>query len=486
MRRLQYDEGAAMIMVLSVILICTTLGVAGAAVALNSGKASNGQRAGVSAVAAAEAGVDVTYQLLKTGQPSAGCTQVAGESVWRLPATDLPGGKPVSAGYAGTVVFFDSMGKTGTAAACSAPARAVVTSVGTYQGRTGLNPAASRRGMESLVDLAPITSGGLGAAIFSAQGMTEGNNFNLYSSGSSINDANVYIANGNFSCSNNQPLASGSLTIARGSLITTGGCKPKIYGDLLVKANIQSVGGLEVTGNAAAGGSVAGCSASIGRRLTITSGAPPSSCAAAQGFGVAPVTVPTFDFPSIDYVEADWVAAGYVPVPLPTGCPTAAQISSRTTATVYEALSCDFDPSDFSLSAKVAIFARSVSMNADVTASAAQNLHLIVPTSAVVGACPVSDDNPKKPPAGYDARFSGSNISSAVSLFVYTPCKVKFSQQQNLYGQVYGGNVSSANQLNLTFRSPGVPGVPLLGGAPQATGTFNVNVVYKREISGAQ
>ncbi|MGN6689233.1 MAG: pilus assembly PilX N-terminal domain-containing protein [Actinomycetales bacterium] len=466
------DDGAALFFVIGLIVVLSLVALTTGAIASNSFRGATYERAKVTALEAAEAGVDATYVALSAG--SLACAAgVAG-----VPTTAMPAGAPVSATYAVQVQYFDALG----AATCADPVTALITSVGTYSGVTGLGPAASRRTMQSLVKLTPTAGNGSGAAIFSGSPLTSDNSLTI--SSSTAGSGNVYVASGDFNCTNNTPDIAGSLIVAQGGATLTSGCHPTIHGDAWVRDSFSSDKQIDVLGSVlASSGDINLTSSSPSHvwrnaraRGAITGSPIIDGIRSAGDQFVAPPWV--YGLPAINYSSANWIAAGYTEKGpfAPPSCPSASSLSNSSTPWVVDARSCSLDwtGQTLTLQSNLAVFGNSFQLkNFSVSASgadASKKLYLIVPAS--VGTTPCSNN--------IDLS-SHTDISPAVTTFLYSPCTVTLANRNTMYGQVYGGSVVESNQFNLTFNSPGVPNVTLFGGDPQAQGQFTVDVVYKRE-----
>ena len=82
-------------------------------------------------------------------------------------------------------------------------------------------------------------------------------------------------------------------------------------------------------------------------------------------------------------------------------------------------------------------------------------------------------------PAG-SITFTNKTSATDLGVFIYTPCNVEFTNnQQTEFGQIYGGGaVKVSDNFAMTFQPILVPGGAVSGG--NATG-YSVALEYKRE-----
>jgi hypothetical protein len=338
------------------------------------------------------------------------------------------------------------------------------------------------RHMQSLINVTPVYDKSMNKAIFADGNLTFDNNTTL--TGNSGPDADVYT-NSNFACANGQNFA-GSVN-SQGNITVQGACT--VAGDLWAKGSVSNSAGA----NGSAGGRVLSSTSSItlpgnfavngsllaGGAISWSGCSTSGKCFA--NTGVAPP--PALPFPILRgdaATLASWTAQGYTVFIDNTCGSIKSNIINQYAKKGFKTLvktSCAVNFSkdkDIPLSNDLAIFAYggiSSSQQVSFVSSDAttRTLHWVVPYDAATRPCTT-------PGITTDNLF---NFSTNVSMLVYTPCNVNFSNNSDHIGQIYGGGtVAIHNQFTMQFRPVPVWGIdplslPLL--------SYKIDIVYKRE-----
>ncbi len=507
------DEGSALVAAVSVAIIgmmLTAVVVAQAVIVTND---AGRDRARTVQVHGAEGAVDHLYGVLETQTP---CT-------WPASGTKLVSSAVNETVVSATITYYDD---ANNAIACAdgvlaaTPASAVITATagsGELAG-DGIDPT---RTVQAKVLLDPLTEPGAGAAIFSSYAIgTITNNFTL-SDDEPDSDADVWIDGGDVDCNSNVSIK-GRLFVADGRLAMSNNCtvekdvrvkgnltmhQGRIQGDGYVYSGNATMNGTQarVDGNLTASGSISnstggGMTGIVGG--TVTPGwAPPSQ-------------ITKVPLPEVTYAPGDW--AGYSTatsfaqwlkgeaenngaqpwVPFRSGDPCGTQISrpnwsmngpvrSPNGKTIIDARACTngfrIQDATLRLRGDLVIFARSFNITNTVNVVSADGnpytLWLIVPDTNPNGVAECSG-TAGKIEVNSTVNFGGPTVNT----FLYSPCDVSVSNNVSLHGQVYGKSVKLQNNLNVTFRGVGIPGVDLFPEMPVAGAGMEVQVVYKREI----
>jgi hypothetical protein len=103
------------------------------------------------------------------------------------------------------------------------------------------------------------------------------------------------------------------------------------------------------------------------------------------------------------------------------------------------------------------------------------DLYLIVPWEATTGGN-LTGGTPDCSNAQHDMAISNQTTFSNLHVFMYTPCKVSYNNNNSgLGGQVLAGQVEIDNLYNLSFYPLRIPGAgPITG--------YRVDISYEREI----
>jgi hypothetical protein len=457
------ERGMAMITAILISVAVLGLAVVATGVAVYNNNQSARDRARLQTVDAAEAGLNET------------ALRVEGSAPGSLPCTlsgDLDASPPVH--YQVTISYYATYPPSGSPMSCpptTAPAAATVASLG-----TSTAGSQAPRKMVSQVRLTP-RYGGFDTAIFSNTQLTLVNNLDVI--GNNGNDGDVYT-NGNVDCNNSMALE-GSL-LAQGAVTMGNSCSvaEDVYAKLAIsmsqhsrighdakssKGSIALSNNAEIANNAIAYGSITvSGSARIGGTST-------------QGFTTLP-DPPVKALPTINYIPADWTAAGYT-IQTYTSCPTAKafidalpndgrnyvvriaancalQWANNSTIRVYQDVAIIFD-------GQIGFANQSDWLSGD----GQEHSILFINPASTSGTC-----------ASRTPAFSTSNNTSfatQLKLFVYTPCTASFDNSNNLKGQFMADLVTINNNFDLHFAPVPVPGVGGVSG-------FNQDIAYQREV----
>jgi hypothetical protein len=470
LKRLHTEErGLAMVIALSVafvVLLLTTIVVAQSIHSLDS---SGYDRERLLSVNAAEAGTNRWYAYLQS-TPSlsmsvdTGCSASTGQ----LTLSDVVQSGPSQAAYQAIGTFYASDGTTtmncSTFSDTTFPSYVKVRSTGTING-------SPNRTLETFVRLTP-NYGGFGAAILAINGTTFSNNFTV--NGSSGNDGDIYILNGNMAVTNAMTL-SGNVYVPNGTAYFSN--------NSTVKGNVWSSGNLTIdnpaiiqgdalssTGNINGSGTInddATAAGTVGNGLTI--GGIVTS-------GVTMPAVPTQTFPEITSSTAAWLASGYTLVDYSANagaskCAKARDWIKNTWpgSTITNALirideTCTFSNSNndvFSIKGNLAFlsdggFNFQQQSNWNGTTGSIKNIHFI---SVYSTSCPGTT---KDITVG-----NNTNFNSFTNVSFYTPCMATMNNTNAFSGQVLSRSVSIGNQFKMNYKPVLVPGITGVTGFKQ-------------------
>lgn len=500
MRLRSEEDGIAMITALLVTMIVLALGVVAVGISQHDTTASSLDRKRVQAIDAAEAGLDTFFSQLTTtsnaSMPCPGSVGAPNESV------DLPTSPP--AHFDVYVSFFSQWPPGSTPDVTCAqvqsgtvPAAALVKSVGTAT--TLAAPTQVQRTMESTIHLTPIY-GGFNKAIFSDRQLGFGNKFTLNGNGG--NNGDVYT-NGDFTLGNN--------TLIKGSVYSQGAAtisQGVVNADVWAKNAVSLSSGIQVLGNSTSstssitlsnnstifGNAKAGTTISGGTiNGTVTqnspSGPPPQlgmpkycwpgcdsqgnptndTMVAFQAAGYTVNSYPTCALAKLDI--GNWFGASggdyVVVVNSPISC--SLSYSNNTTLNVKGNLAVFFTGTTTDTNGTATVFSTVNNVTVQGTGGSPYTLFLVRAWQS--GLCPGS------PIATPNFSVSNSTSFNNLSLFVYTPCRVDFGNNNagGVNGQIIGGQVNITNQMVMNYVPIQAPAFNLIG--------YNSGVAYKREIA---
>ena len=476
-RHLHREDGVAMIVALMVAFVVLMLSGIVVAQSIHSLDSSGYDRQRLLSVNAAEAGTNTWYQHLQTTpivSLAADCT---------IPPQDIDTG-PSVATFEASATFYAADGATvmdcSTFSDTTYPSYALISSTGTVADQTP-------RTIETLMRLTP-NYGGFGAAILANGPTSFGNNFDIY--GSSGNDGDVYVLNGDLTISAGIPSIQGNVYVPYGDAQLDANLT--IWGNLwarddvvienpsVVKGSVLSELG-SISGSP--GGLIEGAAAALGDidqsgGLTING--------SVSAFTEVPVT-PTQIFPEIGYVPLNWTGAGYTlcgPSCYAASAGANNCIKARTWITSWAALAdpppvvvnitggsaCTFrtptPTTTYLIKDDLAIisdwgFDLGNRTNWYGSGQPVKQLHFISTAPAV--SCPTSGLATNK-----DISVGNNqNFDAYVNVLFYTPCTATLRNSNAFSGQVMATNVSIENNFKMNYKPVLVPGVTGITGFKQ-------------------
>jgi hypothetical protein len=470
-RRLRDEErGVAMVIAVSVAFVVLILSTVVVAQSIHSLESSGYDRERLLSVNAAEAGTNQWYAYLQT-TPSLsmsvdpGCNAATG--TLSIAQTVQSGPSPAAFNAVGT--FYASDGATtmncSTFSDTNYPAFVKVRSTGTING-------SPNRTLETYVRLTP-SYGGFGAAILAVNGTTIANSFTI--NGSSGNDGDIYILNGNFRVTNSMTL-SGNVYVPNGTA--------QIENTSLVKGNVWANGTVTLQNSATIQGDALSSAGSITGVGTINDDATAAGSVVTTNLtiggivtqGVTMPAVPTQTFPQITSSTAAWIASGYTLVDLSTAtgatlCAKARDwiknrwsTSGITNALIRINTTCTFTNSNndvFSIPGHLAIlsdggFNLTQQSNWNGTTGAIKQIHFISVYSAA--ACTGTKDI---------TVSNNTNFNVYTNVSFYTPCAATMSNTNAFSGQVLSKDIAIGNNFKMNYKPVLVPGITGITGFKQ-------------------
>jgi hypothetical protein len=471
LRRLRDEErGVAMVIAVSVAFVVLILSTVVVAQSIHSLESSGYDRERLLSVNAAEAGTNQWYAYLQT-TPSLsmsvdpGCNAATG--TLSIAQTVQSGPSPAAFNAVGT--FYASDGATtmncSTFSDTNYPAFVKVRSTGTING-------SPNRTLETYVRLTP-SYGGFGAAILAVNGTTIANSFTI--NGSSGNDGDIYILNGNFRVTNSMTL-SGNVYVPNGTA--------QIENTSLVKGNVWANGTVTLQNSATIQGDALSSAGSITGVGTINDDATAAGSVVTTNLtiggivtqGVTMPAVPTQTFPQITSSTAAWIASGYTLVDLSTStgatlCAKARDwiknrwsTSGITNALIRINTTCTFTNSNndvFSIPGHLAIlsdggFNLTQQSNWNGTTGAIKQIHFISVYSAA--ACTGTKDI---------TVSNNTNFNVYTNVSFYTPCAATMSNTNAFSGQVLSKDIAIGNNFKMNYKPVLVPGITGITGFKQ-------------------
>ena len=290
--RFNEEDGMALIVSLMVAFVILMLSSVIVAQSIHSLNASGYDRQRLTSYNAAEAGVNAWWEDLQT-------TTLAS-----LSCIDEGGGhehRPERGPVLRQATFFAADATTTMTCpftSANPPSFVRILSTGSSEGEAA-------REVEAFGQLTPVRTG-FGAAIMAVNGTTFNNSFTVY--GSSGNNGDIYILNGNLNISNS-PTVYGNVYVPLGS--ATLGNNSEVKGDVWANGTVSVSNPSMVSGNAkstagniSGSGTVTGDATAVG---TTTIG----SVGGSRYPGTNPGPVPTQTFPQITNSTTAWTNAGY-------------------------------------------------------------------------------------------------------------------------------------------------------------------------------
>lgn len=515
------DRGSALVAAIGVAVIGMLLATLVIAQSVIANDDSGRDRARTMQVHGAEGAVDQVYALLEAGTP---CR-------WPATGTTAVSTIPDETRVAATIVYKDAAGTTLTCSATGLsgiPASAFVTATAESTGLpgTGLSPS---RTVQAKLLLTPLTEPGAGAAIYSYQASSSITNDFTLMNGEPDTPADLWINTGNVDCNSNVTIY-GRVFVASGNMSMSNACR--VTSDVRVKTGLTMNQGT-INGSAyvyAGNATLNGTQAHIDGSL-LTSGTAVNSTNSGGGVAAVrplvggsvttgwtpPGPVALVPLPEVLKKFSDWSgfstatsmaswlnseatangAATWVPFRTGDACST--QISNASWSmggnvrtpvgkTIIDATGCSLgfraQNVNFTVRGDLVIFAQSFNFTNVVnfiSDGGDYKVWIIVPDTVPNGSatCGLSGAAASKSiEVNSTVDFGGPKIQT----FLYSPCDITISNNVKLAGQIYGREVKLQNNLKVTFRAVGVPGVALFPATAVAGAGYVVEVVYKREI----
>ena len=467
--RFRDERGMAMVLALLVAFVVLILSSVVVAQSIRTSNQSAYNRKRSQAVAAAEAGTNDFYALLRS---------VPIDDLECTPRTGTVASAPGSAAYTVTPIFYEA---DGDAVPCSGdptpftdeyyPAAVLLESTGTVGG-------GAPRTIQTYVELAPILDG-FDAAVITQNGLDLSNRLTLNGNGST--NADIFVNSGNLTVSN-QPNIYGSVYVAQGTATVQNNSSIRgdlwaygsvtmntgaaVYGDVTSTTGSISVSNpARVYGDATAAGTIADSARIDGVESPNQSGLP---------------SPPTQPLPKVYWDAQDWIDAGYQIYTF-SDCttaknwilnPTNTNTSTKKVVRISAVCALSFtNNTTVNFGGDLAIVTDgSISMSQSVAwkGSAGSDHHLFFISAyrdglnCSTGAYDVSDSN----------NVSYTNVAG---VSFYSPCKVTIKNRSSMNGQVIGGTVEFQNQFTMNFVPVLIPGVGDVVG-------FEQDIAYIREV----
>ena len=499
------EEGSAMIIAITVVMIAAMLSLAVISNSLHqlNGVAQTNQQ--VETVHSAEGGVDLAVSQMQTATALTG-----------LPC-GIPGSLatgPITATYTVSVTYYTA---SGTQMTCPTASPTSTTYLSTSGANSGLTPATAiinsqggsnskAYGDQSIQAEVRLTSVATTGAFF--QGAIYSNS-NIYFNNqttidSSTGAANVY-SDGYFNC-NNQTAIQGNL-LANGYIYLNNPCN--ITGDVESNGYFSDNNGSSIGGYITAAGT-GYCSGTyhvcFNNSHGVVSGSVTSSGTVSKVNGeqtgtvtqnsstVQPPVIPAFD--QYNYNSTDWT--GYTVITetnnnCAQGETDVENAGNDTASTViYVPGTCVLSFNNnvtLALTHNLIIFAEGgIYFNNQLTVTAPNatsanpaELYMVVPYAKGNGGSG----------GAQTCSGSGNNIAPYIQLnnnvslptnyfytFFYTPCEIYVNNALTFAGQIYAGYVNFNNSINMTYVAPSLPNQ---GGASNGSNIFNISLLYDRQ-----
>ncbi len=484
------EEGIAMIIALLVTFVVFLLSGVVVQQAIHNIDGSATDRNRLSAVSAAEAGLDWAYNRVEGTESTA---------LWNVAQTGTVGSGPSSVTYTVTPTYYsDAAGTTafsGTPGPSNYPRSIKIASIGT--GADG-----SQRKMESFMVLDPV-AGGVSGAIVTNNSLTLTNSFNL--SGNNGNDADIIVNAGNFSAPSGLETIRGSIYVPAGTAHL--GTNVHVYGsvwsrDLLTMDHSQAV----VDGDVKSSNSGTTLTRGLvnGRAYYCTGSAPASSKVPAGSVQTCSLGLPPSQaFPQIAFNATTWALQGYYlkdftsagatactqarswvegtgnntynkgilgttgGVPSTFNPSTGAQYTGAVVRTPNTCLYTASNNSDIHIGGNLAIVPSGgidLGNNSKWTGdNGTRKLFFMVPYEAQAATCTTPS-----------VTMQNLNTFTSVEVSLYSPCTVNVANNSGFNGQIIGKTVNVSNQTTLAYKPVLIPGMSIIG--------FQQDIAYIREV----
>jgi Tfp pilus assembly protein PilX len=456
-RRFDDESGFALIFAMGIVFVVLVLSTTVLGMSVHNVEQSAYDRRRVTAVVAAEAGLDQTFSFIASASPS----EIAASGC-RFEQTLE--GEPQDATFTAVATLYDAVGNP---IPCDQAAINVPASLSLYS--EGTSGATTRR-METFVNLQPIY-GGFEGAVVSDAGLNLVNNLTI--NGDQSHDADVIVPSGSAVISNNTSIG-GSLYVPNGSanVSNNGLISNDIWanGGVTISNNFQIIGDvrsststISITNNAHVGGD-ATAGTTITGSANVSGGVYPNSPSGPP---------PSYAYPQIAWDEQDWVTDGYTVTTYAT-CPEAYSALAGQTLTgnrvirITAVCSLSFGGNtrirfDGNLAVITDGSIRSSNNVKWEAVNGPRSLFLITAYQSSLSCA-----------GGIHDIVDSNNVAypEAVVLF-YSVCGVTIANNSGFAGQVMGRPVSIANNFTLNYVPIIVPGTNMVG--------FDQSIMFIRE-----
>jgi hypothetical protein len=449
--------------------------------AIHNTDAAGANRARLTSVSAAEAGLNYFYNYL--GNTEIGLLSTSA-------TTQTLGSDPGTSGFTATPTFYaDTAGTVpfaGSPSAINFPRSVKIVSVGTTN-------SGNDRTMETFIELSPIY-GGLEGAVVTNSTTTFSNNFTI--NGYNGNDADVYVTTGDFTVPSGLETIKGNIYVKAGTAYVGTGLH--IYGDLWASGSVTvDHSQAHIDGDAkSTTSSVSVPKGTVDGDAYYCSGtAPPSGTGTVGGAKINTCALgapPVATFPQIGYDATLWAAQGYTVQTFSgaSACTDARNYVEGTAAGTFQSGAGVADPFTGVVVRITDTCAYSSTNNATITlgknlaivtdgsinlsqrsnwngSGGTRNLFFMSPwPSSGSPSCPTQDIT-----VGQHTGFN-----SSVWTFVYTPCTATMLNNNSAFqGQVIGTAVTVGNLFTMNYKPILVPGSQIVG--------FDQDIAYIREVA---
>ncbi|MEX1264030.1 MAG: hypothetical protein WEE66_08875 [Actinomycetota bacterium] len=482
------EEGIAMIIALLVTFVVFLLSGVVVQQAIHNINGSASDRNRLSAVSAAEAGLDWAYNRIEGTESTA---------LWNAAQTGTVGSGPSSVTYTVTPTYYsDTAGTTAfipPPGPSNYPRSIKIASIGT--GADG-----SQRKMESFMVLDPV-AGGVSGAIITNSSLTLTNSFTL--NGNDGNDGDIIVNTGNFSAPSGIETIRGNIYVPAGTANV--GTNVHIYGtvwsrDLLTMNHPQAV--IDGDVKSSNSGTTLTTGRVNGQAYYCTGGKPSVARVPAGSVQTCSLGVPPSQaFPLIQFNATTWALQGYYVKDLTAStCTDAISWVTGTGSDTYDTgtlgtsggvpgtnnpstgasytgavalmpSTCPFNPGNgnvgITMKTNLAIVAPGgidLGNNSSWTGSGGtRKLFFMSPYNGTSSNCPTQD-----------VTVRNLNTFTSVEVSLYSPCTVNIANNSGFNGQVIGNTVNVTGQTTLSYRPVLIPGNSIIG--------FQQDIAYIREV----
>lgn len=487
-RLMKREDGLAMIVALLVTFVVLLLSVVVLQQSIHNVGTSAYDRERLTAVSAAEAGLDYFYNRME----NANATSLPGT------LTGSVGSGPSSVSYTVTPTYYaNSTGTiafTGTPSASNFPLSVYMRSVGTATD-------GSSRVMETFAALTAIY-GGVNGAMITNHDLSLTNNFTL--NGNNGNDGDLIINSGNFTAPSGVESIRGSIYVHAGT--ASFGTNAHLYGTLWANGSLTvNHSQAQVDGDVkSTTSSVTVSAGTVSGGASYCTGSAPSNVTGTKVQTCSLGAPPSQSIPLIQYNQTAWASFGYGEKTFTgasactdartwiegTGANTydsgttsnwgtlthASSTGTTTGVVVLTPNTCQYTASNnanVTMKTDLALLAYGgidLGNNSSWTGSGGtRNLFFMSPYNGVASRCSPTY-NPSQ-----NITVQNLNTFTSVRVSVYTPCTASVSNNSGFVGQVIGDTISVSNKMTLNYYPVLIPGTDITG--------YKQDVAYIREVS---